>query len=115
MPNILTFTNTPEQERKNRIKLSLAAYAYEFDNNSIMTDSDFDELSKCIDVTMPTTETYHTKEQLLRYTALDAFFIKEFQADTGQWIHKHPELPVLAALYTKLYKTNTRKRRKKTK
>lgn len=110
--NILSFINTPEQERKNRIKLSLAAYAYEFDSTSIMSDGDFDELAKCIDVTMSTTETYHTKEQLLRYTALDTFFINEFQADTGQWIHKHPELPILAALYTRLYKSKRRKKSK---
>ena len=33
------------QEIRNRIKLSVAAYAYEFEGDSIMTDHEYDELS----------------------------------------------------------------------
>jgi len=34
-----------EIERHKRIKLSVAAYAYEVHNNSIMSDADFDKLA----------------------------------------------------------------------
>ena len=33
------------QEIRNRIRLSVAAYAYEFMNDSIMSDHDYDQLS----------------------------------------------------------------------
>ena len=36
------------QEIRNRIKLSVAAYAYEFKGDSIMTDHEYDELSRKI-------------------------------------------------------------------
>ena len=87
-------TPTPiETERRHRIRLSVAAYAYEFDNTSIMSDADFDELAKQID---PRVTTGHA--------ILDQFFRTEFQPDTGQWIHKHPELDRVRQLYLKFYK-----------
>ena len=36
------------QEIRNRIKLSVAAYAYEFVGDSIMSDHEYDELSRKI-------------------------------------------------------------------
>ena len=82
-----------EIERRNRIKLAVAAYAYEFDSNSIMSDADFDSLSKTINTD---TDTGHS--------VLDQFFRTEFHTDTGQWIHKHPELEKVKQLYLKFYK-----------
>lgn len=35
---------------------------------------------------------------------LDAYFRSEFSAYTGQWIHKHPDLDKVKALYEKFYK-----------
>lgn len=77
-----------ETERRNRIRIALAAYAYEYENDSIMSDAEYDELSKKIDVSIDTGN-----------KKLDEFFRKEFSPDTGQWIHKHPETDRLAAIY----------------
>jgi hypothetical protein len=82
-----------ETERRNRIKLAVAAYAYEFDNTSIMSDADFDELAKQID---PQVSTGHA--------VIDQFFRTQFQPDTGQWIHRHPELERVKQLYLRVHK-----------
>lgn len=68
-----------EVERRNRILLTLAAFAYEFDNTSIMSDAEFDELSRKIRPEISTGSKVH-----------DEFFRKEFEPDTGMWIRKHP-------------------------
>lgn len=80
-------------ETRNRIKLSVAAYAYEFKDNPIMSDADFDELASKIDTSVSTTN-----------PRLDYFFAKNFQPDTGMWIHKHPELSKIDYLYERYYK-----------
>ena len=81
------------QEIRNRIKLSVAAYAYEFLNDSIMSDHDFDQLSLQIN---PQEETGNKK--------MDNFFKKHFKPDTGMWIRSHPEIKKLEYLYEKYYK-----------
>ena len=82
-----------ETERRNRIKLAVAAYAYEFDNTSIMSDAEFDEFALLIDPQISTGN-----------TPLDQFFRTEFQPDTGQWIHRHPELSQVRSVYERFYK-----------
>ena len=82
-----------EIERRNRIRLSLAAYSYEFHDHSIMSDGKYDELSKHIDINVVT-----------GHKVMDKFFKKEFSPDTGMWIHRHPELNKIKALYERLYK-----------
>jgi hypothetical protein len=84
---------TVSEERRNRIKLSVAAYAYEMDSNSIMSDGDFDSLCLKINVDIDTGN-----------TLLDTFFRDEFNPSTGQWIHKHPELGGIRNIYEKYYK-----------
>ncbi len=89
--------NFPDEisyQRWLRIKLSLAAYAYEFENQNIMDDATFDLLSLYVDVTI------FTGNELL-----DVFFLTEFQPCTGMWIRKHPELDKLAKLYQKIAPT----------
>ena len=85
-----------EIERRNRIRLSVAAYAYEFEDDSIMSDGNFDALAQAIDVTMDT-----GNEQM------DMFFREQFSPHTEQWIHDHPELDRLRILYKRHY-TNQR-------
>lgn len=80
-------------ETRNRIRLAVAAYAYECMNDSIMSDAEFDELSRNID---PSFKTGNRK--------LDNFFKKRFNADTGMWIHMHPEKHKLDYLYRTYYK-----------
>ena len=68
-------------EIRNRIRLSLAAYAYEYKDDPIMSDDEFDSLAKKINVDKSTGN-----------RKLDNFFKKHFETDTGMWIRKHPEL-----------------------
>jgi len=82
------------QEIRNRIKLSVAAYAYEMEDDSIMSDADFDNLCREIKVN----ETTGNEK-------MDNFFKTEFNSSTGQWIHKHPELNKIAEIYKKYYKS----------
>ncbi len=81
-----------ELERQRRICLSLWAYAYEFKNNSLVSDETFDIVAKQVDTSISTNK-----------PELDAFFRQEFDAYTGQWIHKHPELHLIKQLYSRLY------------
>lgn len=76
-----------EVERKNRIKVAVAAWAYEVRNESIMSDHDFDDLCKKIDPSIDTGD-----------KIMDKFFREEFSAHTGQWIWKYPKKK-LAGLY----------------
>lgn len=80
-----------EIERRNRIILSIAAYSYEFESESFISDADYDELSRRI---RPDMKTGNPK--------LDKFFQTEFGTDTGMWIHKHPELNKLKRLYDRI-------------
>ena len=81
-----------EVERRNRIKLSIAAYAYEFEDDVIMSDSEFDALALKIQPEMRT-----------KNRRMDKFFRDHFQPHTGMWIHKHPERYKLKSLYTEHY------------
>lgn len=84
----MTWGSDVEIERRNRIRLTLAAYAYEFDNNSIMSDAQFDELSKKIRPEMSTGHKQH-----------DKFFREKFEPDTGMWIREHPFLRAVERTY----------------
>ena len=83
------------QEIRNRINLSVAAYAYEFKGDSIMSDHEYDELSRKIN---PNEETGNDM--------MDKFFKTQFQSDTGMWVRWHPEVKKLDYLYKKYYKTS---------
>jgi hypothetical protein len=79
-----------------RIKVSVAAYAYEFESDSIISDAEFDRL--CLEVD-PSIKTGNTE--------LDNFFSTEFDPSTGQWIHKHPQIKGISRIYHKYYKKKT--------
>lgn len=81
-----------ELERRKRIRLTMAAYGYEFENHSFMSDAEFDKLALSIDPTIKTGN-----------EALDAFFAKEFQPDTGMWIRKHPDLEAVKRCFKRYY------------
>ena len=88
-----------EKERRNRIKLSVAAYTYEVYNESIMSDAEFDQLADKINVQVVTGN-----------ELMDDFFREYFSPHTGQWIHKHPDKAKLDDIYVKFFK---KKRMKK--
>lgn len=98
--------NMHSKERRNRIRLSIAAYAYEIRNKSIMSDHEFDSLAKKINVNEPTFEDYYTKEYREKCIIIDEFFKKEFSASTGQWIYKHPFFDEVAGKYFWLYEND---------
>ena len=76
------------QETRLRIKLSVWAYAYEVQNNSLASDAEFDFYSYMVDL----------KKQTSRVD-MDVFFKTEFEPCTGMWIHKHPDLAGIENLY----------------
>lgn len=85
--------NPVERQRWLRIRLAIAAYAYEIENDSIMSDGDYDRLSLEVD---PSISTGNRK--------LDDFFAKHFDPSTGSWVYAHPERRKLAALYDKYHR-----------
>lgn len=70
-----------ERERKRRIDLSVATYAYEIADRPIMSDAAWDEMAQGLN-----------KFLMTGHPLLDEFFLVEFSPMTGLWIHKHPEL-----------------------
>jgi len=68
---------------RNRIRISIAAWAYESASELLMNDYEYDRLSDKIDSErhIPTGR-----------PELDLFFFTCFDRSTGMWIHKHPEL-----------------------
>ena len=67
--------------KRARIRIALFAYAYEFKNDSIVSDTQYDKEARELDYT---TET-DNKE-------LDDFFRKEYTPDSGMWVRKHPDV-----------------------
>lgn len=82
-----------EREVRLRIVLSVAAYSYEYENDSIMSDAEFDKT--CLRV-QPSMKTGNDR--------MDRFFQNKFDPSTGQWIRKHPELARIKKIYNDYYK-----------
>jgi hypothetical protein len=80
------------EQTRLRIKLSVAAYAYEYRNNSIMSDAEFDEMSYLVDTSIATGN-----------RKLDNFFKKHFEPATGMWVRKHPDKKGLVNIYERYY------------
>ena len=78
-------------EKRNRIRVSLFAYAYEIMNDSLISDSEFDAL--CLKIN-PSIETDNP--------IMDRFFREDFSPHTGMWIYKHPELDSICSLYQRI-------------
>lgn len=78
-------------ETRNRIRLAVAAWAYEVHSDPIMSDDDFDRLALSID----------TRKSTAR-PDLDEWFRENFNPHTGMWVHSHPEQDKLEALYRRL-------------
>lgn len=80
-------------EIRNRIRLAVAAYAYELRADPIMSDAEFDQMAQSI-----------RPRELTGRPILDLFFLESFEPHTGQWIHEHPELDKIARLYDTYYR-----------
>jgi hypothetical protein len=88
---------TLEEERRLRIRVSVAAYAYEYCDDPIMGDAEYDRLSEQIDVTIPTGN-----------KKLDRFFVDHYESCTGMWVRKHPDTDGLAKIYNTVWKDKER-------
>lgn len=85
---------TPKEiETRRRIKLAIWAYAYEFEDHSIVTDTVFDVESYQVNLNIETDR-----------LDLDYWFRANFQPCTGMWIHKHPDLSRVKELYERFFK-----------
>ena len=82
-----------EIEIRKRIHLSVAAYAYEYENVSIISDGEYDR--KSLEV-QPKLKTGHAR--------MDRFFKNNFDANTGQWVRHHPDLLKIKKIYNDYYK-----------
>ena len=80
------------QQIRIRIILSVAAYAYEYENNPVMSDQEYDALSYKVDTSIKPGR-----------KDLDAFLLRNFEPATGMWIRLHPELLKVKQLYWELY------------
>lgn len=90
-------------ERRNRIVLAVAAYAYEIEHKPTMSDTQFDVRAMLIRPTMATWETRYTTAEICRVMMLDNFWKSEFNPSTGLWIYKHPEFELVGRTYRKWY------------
>jgi hypothetical protein len=74
------------------MRLALAAFAYEFMAHSIMTDDDYDSLSREVDLSIDTGN-----------ETMDKFYRDNFMSDTGMWVRSHPELDKLECTYYQIF------------
>jgi hypothetical protein len=88
-----------EIERRNRVRLAVAAYAYEVLNETIMPDAEFDALAMKIEPSMST-----------GHDVLDRFFMDHFDPFTGIWVHKHPNKPGLHRICVQVHKLKYQKK-----
>lgn len=89
----MTWGSKVEIERRKRIKLSVAAFAYEYLGESFMSDHDFDQESLLVDLTIDT----GNKE-------MDEYFREHFDPCTGMWVVDHPNALRLKQLYEEYYR-----------
>lgn len=81
-----------EKQIKLRMRVSLAAYSYEFLSYSIMDDATYDKLCEDINTSMKTGN-----------PTMDFFFKRVFATHTGMWIHSHPNPCRLKEILLKHY------------
>lgn len=81
------------REIRRRIRVAVAAYAYEIAHDPIMSDAEFDSLAREIDPDEPTGN-----------RKLDHFFMVHFDPSTGMWVHDHPEIGKLKHIYETIHR-----------
>ena len=68
------------KETRKRIRVTVAAWAYEVLQEPIMDDAQYDALAYSIDLSVDT-----------RRPDLDKWYRQNFKPYTGSWVHGHPE------------------------
>lgn len=77
-----------ERERQLRIKVAVAAYAYEIKDDPIISDTEYDRLALEIDVRKSTGNSH-----------MDKWFLDNFDPSTGMWVRNHPNRKGLNRIY----------------
>lgn len=85
MTDLFGWGRPSERERRTRIRLCVAAYAYEVLGAPVMSDAAFDALALTSDPRVATGQ-------------FDDWWRRNFAPHTGQWIHTHPDLSGVARL-----------------
>lgn len=85
-----------EIERRRRIQLSVATYAYELADSPIMSDDAWDRIAQRINKSLGT-----------GHPLLDEFFASEFSPMTGMWIRSHPELDSVKNIFTRYWRATS--------
>lgn len=85
-------SNPIPEEIRRRIRVSIWAYAYEFENSLLVADSQFDAEASKINPLLCTS--YPGRDN----SEIDAWFKAHFKPHTGAWIHNHPNLPRIKEL-----------------
>lgn len=83
----MTWGSAVERERHRRIKLSVAAFAYERLSVSLISDAEFDRLCLEVDLSIDTGN-----------ERMDKWWRENFDPSTGMWVARHPEQPRLEQL-----------------
>lgn len=78
-------------EIRNRIRVAVAAFAYEMESDPVMSDAEFDALALKINPAVKTGN-----------PVMDKFFAVQFDPSTGSWVHKHPNKKGLERIYNML-------------
>ena len=77
-----------DEEKKRRIQVVLWAYAYEIENDSLVSDFVFDATGLEIDLSIDTDD-----------PEMDKWFREHFDPNTGMWVWKYPRLDRLKGTY----------------
>lgn len=81
------------REIRRRIRIAVAAYAYEIESDPVISDAEFDRIASEIDPDQPTGN-----------ALLDKFFMVHFESHTGSWVHQHPEIDKLRHIYRTIHR-----------
>lgn len=81
----------PCLETQRRIRVAVAAWAYEVHADPLMSDAEFDALARSIDVNRSTAN-----------SDMDRWFLANFNPDTGIWVRRHPDTGGLERVYRML-------------
>lgn len=93
-----------ELVRHDRIKVAVAAWAYENNYKPIMTDRQYDQLSERV---------YLERNIATGNYRLDRFFQKNFDPNTGLWVRKHPDIAGLENIYARYFQPKQRQRKRR--
>lgn len=86
--------NLISRVRRCRIRVAVAAWAYENNHRPTMSDSEYDALCQYVHVTRNVATGSHR---------IDRFFQRSFDPDSGLWVHRHPDPDGLSTIYFRVW------------